>query len=514
MADKAARDGVLLLGNGSDPQTLDPHLLIGTPESAIVEALSEGLVVEDPDDSTKVRPGVAERWSHNADQTQWSFRLRKNAKWSDGRPLTSADFLFSFERLLQPELQSQSADLLFVVKNAQAYYEGEISDFGQVGISAPDAQTLEITLAAPTPYLLPMLTNTAFMPVNRNALLANGTIGDPNNRWATAGNYVGNGPFLLSEWRVGDHILVERNPQYWDAANVSLNAIRFVPMASEAEETEAFLAGKLHVTQSVAADRLVALRKDRPDALVQNDLLGAYYYMFNIAGPPFDDVRVRRALALALDRDDLVRKTTFAGQTAIGGVVPPGIPGYATVAVPAVEIAEARRLLAEAGYPDGTGFPRTDILINLPQTHTRVAEAVQRQWKEALGIDVGIRKESWQAYLDSTRRRKFTIARSGWIAGYPDPGAFLDVLQTGNLNNDMGWSDAEFDTLMTRARSTSNRAQRMALMEQAEARMLDQQPLIPLFNYTSVYLRDPRVRGWGKSLGGNRVYKFVSLSER
>lgn len=511
-ADRAARNGILLVGNGTDPQTLDPHLLVGQPEANIVRALSEGLVVQDPDDSYGVRPGVAESWSHNADFTRWTFRLRKDARWSDGKPLTAGDFLFSFERILSPGLGSGGADLLFVLRNAMAFNRGEIEDFSQVGIAAPDSHTLVFMMAAPTPYLLPMLANTNYVPVNRAAVESGGRADDPSNRWADAGSYVGNGPFLLTDWRVDRYVLVERNQQYWDAENVRLNAIRFIPIADSRSEVEAFLDGTLHVTQSVPHDSLDLIRRSRPDSVVTDELLGAYYYMFNVRRPPFDDPRVRRALALAIDRDALMSHVPGIGQHPLGGMVPPGMPGYEAIPASSPDLAGARALLAEAGYPGGKGFPKTAILINSLGRHEKVAMAVQAMWRETLGIEIAIREEEWKDYLDATSSGDFHIARAGWIVGYFDPVAFLDIFQSGSSSNDTHWQDPRYDALLEQARITGNTAGRMALLRKAELLMLNEQPLIPLFSYAQTYLVDPRVKGWGHSVSGDHIYKFMSLT--
>jgi len=510
-ADRAIENGVLIVGNGADPDTLDPHLLIGMPEANIVAALSEGLVVLDPDDSRAVRPGVAERWVHSSDYLRWTFHLRRDARWSDGAPLTARDFVYSFRRMLSPALGSEGADLLYVIRNARAYNRRELTEFAQVGIKAPDDHTLELTLEYPAQYLLPMLAGTNFVPVNRVAVEAGGGIDNPDNRWARAGTYVGNGPFLLSEWHVNREVLVERNPQYWDAANVALNAVRFLPIDDPKAETQAFLAGELHVTQTVAAGALERLREERPGAVNSEAMLGAYLYEFNTRRPPLDDERVRRALALAVDRQTIA-SSLATGQAAIGGIVPPGIPDYKTVPAAPPRVGEARELLAQAGYPGGAGFPEVTLLINRFTLHRRVADMVTRGWAKNLGIKVKVREASWKTYLARMADDNFDIARSGWVAGYFDPGGFLEIMTSDGISNRTGWSDPAYDALIAEARTTTDRSRHMMLMRKAEDLMLAQQPLIPIMNYSQTYLLDPRVKGWGNSIGGERVYKFMSFA--
>lgn len=511
-ADQAVRDGILLVGNGTDPKTLDPHFLIGMPEANIVQAISEGLVVQDPDDSYEVRPGVAKSWSHNADYTRWTFYLRKDARWSDGTPLTAEDFVYSFRRMLTPGLGSEGADVFQIFRNAAAYNRGEIDDFGEVGVTMRDLHTLELVTEAPAPYLLPMLAGPGFVPVNREAVESGGGTIDRGNRWADAGSYVGNGPFLLSEWAVNRHVLVERNPQYWDADNVRLNGIRFIPIRDTADETQAFLAGRLHVTQAVSRDRIAALRKSHPESLMTDALLGANYFMFNTTRAPFDDARVRRALAMAIDRDRLIEEANLVTREAIGGMVPPGMPGYRAIPAPEPDLARARKLLAEAGFPGGKGFPAATILTNTLNIHRDVAMAICDMWKEGLGIEVTVREENWKDYLDSTLEGDFDIARTGWVVNYYDPIAFLDILGSDNVSNNTRWMDTRYDDLLAEARTTANRDEQIALLRQAERLLLTQQPLIPLYNQTQSYLVDERVKGWGHSVSGNHVYKFMSLA--
>lgn len=511
-AEQAAADGVLLVGNGAEPDTLDPHLLVGIPEANIVSALGEGLVVQDPDRVDAVRPGVAERWSHSPDFRRWTFHLRKNAKWSDGRAVTAADFVYSFRRILSPKLGADGADLLYVIRNARGYNRGEIADFGDVGIAAPTPYRLDFTLAYPDPYLLPMLAGTSFFPVNREAVEAGGAGDDPRNRWAAAGRYVGNGPFVLTAWEPGHAITVERNPQYWDVAHVGLNEIRFVPIEDPAREVAEFLRGGLHLTDGIPAADEARIKGQWPDALMRDDMLTTEVYSLNTRRPPLADVRVRRALSLAIDRAALVAQLP-SRPVASGGLVPSGMPGYASVAPPSPDPLAARALLAQAGFPDGRGFPPLSVLVNRHPVNERVAAIVARQWRETLGITVTVEAVAWKDYLARVERRDFAIARAGWVASYPDPGSFLDLMLGDGPSNETGWSDPGFDALLAGARMQSDAPARMAAMRRAEDRMLAQQPVIPLMRLTPAYLLDPRVKGWGKGANGNRVYKFVTFGE-
>lgn len=467
--------------------------------------------MQDPERIDAVRPGVAASWSHSPDFRRWTFHLRKNARWSDGQPLTAEDFAYSFRRILSPKLKADGADLLFVIRNARAYYRGEITDFAAVGIATPSPHRLELTLAYPAPYLLPMLAGPSFVPVNRAAVEEGGAADSPANRWAAAGRYVGNGPFVLTGWEPGRTVTVERNPQYWDVARVGLNAIRFVPIENPLREVEAFLRGELHVTDSVPVADEARIKESQPDALMRDDVMASETFSLNSSRPPLSDVRVRRALSLAIDRPALIRQVQLRA-VATGGLVPPGMPGYPEVAPPSPDPLAARALLSQAGYPGGRGFPALGLLVNRHPVNERAAAIVAQQWRDTLGITVDVEVVRWADYLARLERRDFAIARAGWVAGYPDPGTFLDLMLSDGPSNETGWSDPGYDAILTDARMLADRGARMAAMRRAEDRMLAQQPVIPLMRQSPAYLLDPRVKGWGKGANGNRVYKFVTFA--
>lgn len=265
--DAAVEKGVLLLGNGIEPRTLDPQLNTGAPDGEIIATLSETLVLQDIDDPNGVVPGVAERWEHDASFTEWTFHLRKDAKWSDGTPLTASDFLYSYRRILTPALGAELAELFYSIAGAEAFNKGESDDFARVGIRAPDAHTLRLTLVEPNPYLLNILSTYTFSPVQQAALERHGAMTDRDNTWFEVGKFVGNGPFVLSEWKTNQYVEVRKNPHYWDAANVHLNAIRFFAIENQKSELNAWISGQIHATQGLPVDRIASLRKEFPEAL-------------------------------------------------------------------------------------------------------------------------------------------------------------------------------------------------------------------------------------------------------
>ena len=511
-ADVAAQNGILLLGNGSEPKSLDPHLVTGVPENKIIQSLVEGLIAYHPTNDLEPEPGVAESWAHNADFTVWTFKLRNNAKWTNGDPVAAGDFVYSWQRILSPELGSEYAEMLYVIRNAEAFHQGQLKDFRQVGVRAVDDRTLEVTLKGPTPYFLSMLKHYSFYPVNPRAVEQFGGMTDRGSAWSTAQNYVGNGPFRLKEWVTNQIIKVEKNPDYWDAGRVQLKEIHFFPIENVGTELTAFLAGRLHATNTVPPDRIPSLRERNPDQLMIQPYLGTYFYRVNVTRAPFNDPRVREALALALDRRLIVDRVAQGGQAPASGFVPQGVQSYPASDRVQYNPERARQLLAAAGFPGGRGFPKREILINTNEAHRKIAEAIQAMWRQNLGIDVGIYNQEWKVYLDSQSQLNFDLSRAGWIADYVHPMTFLEIFTTGNGNNDTGWSNARYDSLVRQAQIAGSEPERTQLMQQAEAILLAELPVIPIYWYTRVYMKDPRIQGWNPKLLDNRPYKYLSLN--
>jgi oligopeptide transport system substrate-binding protein len=508
--DVAAKDGILLIGNGAEPMSLDPHLVTGVPENKIISSLVEGLIAYHPTDADEPEPGVAEAWEHDGDYTVWRFRLRENARWTNGDPVTAGDFVYSWQRILSPTLGSQYAEMLYVIRNARAFHEGQIQDFGQVGVRAIDDRTLEVALTGSTPHFLTMLMHYSFYPVNPRAVEQFGGMTERQNRWSTVENYVGNGPFRLAQWTTNQIIRVEKNPDYWDADRVQLNQIHFFPIDNVNSEETAFRAGRLHVTNTVSPDRIPSFRESMPDHLRIDPYLGVYFFRLNVTRVPFNDPRVREALNLAVDRQLLVDRVSQGGQIPATGFTPAGLDDYPALDRVRFDPERARQLLAEAGFPGGRGFPRKEILINTSEAHRKIAEAIQAMWRQHLGIDVGIYNQEWKVYLDSQSNLDYDISRAGWIADYPHPMTFLEIFTSGNGNNDTGWSNSNYDSLIRQAQAGSPE-ERLRLMRQAETILTTELPVVPIYWYTRTYLLDPRVQGWHPTLLDNRPYKYVSF---
>src|SRR5215469_9262447 len=387
LVESGDRDQIFNLGNGTEPQDLDPHVVTGVTESYIIMSLSEGLVNYDPHDLHAI-PGVAERWDVSPDGKIYTFHLRDNAKWSDGQPVTARDFLESYKRILTPSLGSEYSYMHYVVKNARAYNEGTITNFDDVGYKVLDDHTLQITLEAPTPYFLSLINHTSWYPVPLRVIRKYGDPYQRGNHWTHPGNFVGNGPFVLSKWRIIDIVAVRKNTNYWDHEHVRLNGINFYPIESDDTEERAFRSGQLHATYTLPLAKIDYYKEHYPDLLHIEPYLGNYFYRINVTKPPFNDKRVRQALAMTIDREAIVKTVTRGGQLPAFNLTPPGTAGYTCRTLLHENDEEARRLLAEAGYPDGKGFPTIELLFNTLESHRTIAEAIQQMWKTKLGIDV------------------------------------------------------------------------------------------------------------------------------
>jgi oligopeptide transport system substrate-binding protein len=504
------RHQILHIGNGNEPQDLDPHVVSGVPEHHLLTALLEGLSSPDPKD-LRPEPGAAERWDISADGTVYTFHLRKNGRWSNGDPVTAHDFVRSYRRILTPTLASEYAYLLHVLKNAEAFNTGKVTNFAEVGVKALDDFTLEITLHAPTPYFLSLLHHYTWFPVHLPTVERHGKPYERGSRWTRPGRYVGNGPFVLKEWRVNHIIVVEKNTNYWDAARVRLRQIHFHPIESSDTDERAFRAGQLHKSYVVPESKIALYRQRQPEVLRVDPYLATYFYSVNVTRPPLNDTRVRRALALAIDREAIVTTITRGGQQPAYCFTPPNTAGYTCRTQLQPDVAAARRLLAEAGYPDGRGLPPIEILFNTLETHRTIAEAIQQMWKKNLNVDARLQNQEWKVFRASLNQKNYQVARDGWTGDYPDPNTFLETFLSGAGNNNTGWANAAYDRLVREAGRAGDPARRFELFQQAEAILLDEVPIIPLYFYTRPYLLHPAVRGWWPNLLDEHPYKYVWL---
>jgi len=511
--EEANRRKILLLCEGTEPRTLDPAIAQGVPEHHIIMGLMDGLMEHDPNDQSKELPGLADRWEHNEDYSVWKFHLRDNAKWSNGDLVTAQDFIFSYKRILTATLGAPYIDALYILKGARDYAAGKITDFNEVGVKALDDRDLQFELIGPTPYFLSAILHTSWFPVHPATILKFGRMDQRDTKWTRPGNYVGTGPFILKTWKENDVIELVRNPLYWDAANVKLNGINFYSIENYDTQERAFQAGQLHKTEQVSLDKIPYYRREHPELIRIDPYEGAYFYRINVTRKPFDNPKVRLALNLAVDRESIVRNITRGKQKPATGYVPPGMGDYEPLDVIHYDPDQARRLLAEAGYPNGNGFPKFNILINTSQSHRTVAEAIQQMWKQELNIDVGIENQEWKVYLDSQNSLNYDVSRSGWIGDFMDPVTFLSIWRTGDGNNNTGWSNPEYDKLLDQAAQTADPQKRFSILHQAEQLWLSEPSGVLLYWYTLVYNLDPSVKNWNPLALDDHNYKFIDLEE-
>ena len=504
------RDQVLHWGNLSEPQDIDPHTVSGVSEQHIIDSLYEGLLMSDPHDLHPV-PGVAEKWDVSEDGRIYTFHLRPNAKWSNGERVTARDFVRSFKRILAPTLGSEYAYMLHVAKNAEDYNKGKITDFNKVGFQAVDDGTLRVELNSPTPYFLSLLSHYSWFPVPVSVVEKYGPADERGNTWTKPGHFVGNGPFQLAEWKVNSVLVVRKSPTYWDADKVKLAEIRFYAIDNLDGQERAFRAGQLHLTYDVPLPKVDGYVRDHPELLFLAPYLGTYFYRINTTRPVLNDKRVRRALSMAVDRAGIAHQIMRAGEEPAYCLTPPNTAGYTSTSSIPYDVPAARKLLAEAGFPDGKGFPQFDILFNTLEMHKSIAEAVQQMWKKNLNIDVRLANQEWKVYIDSQRLMKYDFARYGWIGDYVDPNSFLDMFLTGGGNNETGWSNAEYDHWVHEAGKSADMKNRYECFQKAEAILMDESPFIPIYQYTRSYCLSPSVRGWYPNLLDVHPHKYIYL---
>ena len=508
---EANKNKILLLTVGSEPRTLDPQAAQGVTEHHIIMAMIEGLVAPSIDDQSKVVPGMADRWEHNDDYSVWTFHIGENRKWSNGDPVTAQDFVFSYKRMLTASFGAQYSENLFILKGAEDYYRGKITDFEQVGVKALDDYTLRIELVGPTPYLLSLVQHDSWLPVNPKAILSFGKIDTRDSKWTSAENFVGNGPFKMKSWRPNDVIEVVRNPLYWDAENVKLNGINFYSIENLNTMERAFQAGQLHKTDQVPLDKVPYYRRTHPELIRIDPYEGTYFYRINVARKPLNDPKVRLALNLAVDREAIVKNILREDQKPATGYTPPGMGDYKPLNKIVYDPARARQLLAEAGYPNGKGFPKFTIHFNTLESHRAIAEAIQQMWKEELNIDVGLENQEWKVYLDTQNNKNYDLSRSAWIGDFMDPVTFLSMWTTGNGNNNTNWGNPKFDALIEQATRTGDPNARLEILHQAEDLFLSEAPVVLVYWYTNAYLLQPSVQNWNPLVLGNHNYKYIDL---
>ncbi|MBK5253219.1 MAG: peptide ABC transporter substrate-binding protein [Peptostreptococcaceae bacterium] len=493
----AGGDGVLNVCLASEPATIDPALNSAVDGATMIQHTFEGLIkwVDDGSGKAVHAAGVAESWDISDDGLVWTFHLR-DSNWSDGEPVTANDFEYAWKRLNDPET---AADYSYMIAPVKGFGTDELAAV------AIDDNTFEVTLISPCLYFEDICAFPACYPVREDIIEENG------DAWITdPATYIGNGPYMMTEWVHNSYIMMEKNPEYWDTENIKCEAIKFNLMDDQNAIYAGYKNGDLDYVEDVPADEVPGLLE--AGTLQFFPTLGAYYVIFQMENAPFDDVRVREAFSLVIDRNFIVDKVTGAGEKALDGFVPAGISDvdvegddFRTVQGPFYSIDpddyeancdKARELLAEAGYENGEGFPVVEYLYNTLDSHKAIGEALQNMWQEELGVTVTLANQEWGVFLEERKAGNFSIARGGWIGDYNDPMTFLDMFTTGNGNNDAQYANTEYDNRIDAINAELDPEARMDFLHEAEEQLIGEDVVVaPIYGYTHKYLVSEEITG-------------------
>lgn len=489
VGDKPVRFGQL-----SEPETLDPRKATGQPEMQFLLQMYEGLTAYDANNNAI--PATAEKWDVSADGLKYTFHIRKNVKWSNGDLVTAADFEYAWKTLLSPELASRYAEILFYIKNGEAYNSGKV-DAAAVGVKALDENTLEVTLEAPTPFFPQLTACFSYFPVHKKTVEA-------KPEWASnPETIISNGPFTLTTWSHNEKAVFKKNDNYWDADKVKSQKLEFSIVESNTTRVSLFENDQIDLTLDPPPSDVQRLLQEKKAEIFP--YLGTYYYSFEVEKPPFNDPKVRKALTLAIDRSAIVNQVTKANQLPACAFVPLGIPDLEKGSdfrktggdyFKDNDIETAKRLLAEAGYPDGKGLPPIVLTYNTHEGHKAIAEAIQEMWKKNLGLEAQLTNQEWKVFIKTCAAGDFQIARGGWSGDFPDPMTFLSLFVSMNGNNHPHWKNLKYDQLINQAKNTSNQAARLQILHDAESVLMEEMPVLPIYFYTMTYLIKPNVKGF------------------
>ena len=493
----------IVIGNGAEPSTLDPALVQGRPESNLSVELFEGLVSQDPDG--KVVPGVAEKWESKEGGRVWIFTLRKNAKWSDGSQVTAADFEFSFKRNVDPKTASDYSWYLGKasnVLNGMAIVQGK-KPASELGVKALNETTLQLTLEQPVAYLVSTLIHGSVMPVPRKVVEKFG------DKLTDPANIVSNGPYKLSERVVNERIVMVRNPHYWNNAKTVIEKVTYLPINNQTAEYQRYRANAIDVTADggVPSEQVAQIRKEVPNELKLWPQLGSYYYTYNYKVKPFDDVRVRRALSLAVNRDVITKQILSTGEVSAYGMTPAIAEGYEAIRhdwetmTQSQRDAEAKKLLADAGY--GPGKPlKFKLLYNTNEQHKKIALAIVSMWKRIGSVEVELVNQEWKTFLDTRNRGDFEVTRGAWIADYNEASTMVDLYHSKHGSNDGKYNNPAYDEVVDKAKATLDSNQRMKLYQEAERILAKDFPAIFVYHYSNRRMIKPWVKGYGRNPQG------------
>lgn len=499
---------ILRRGIGPEPESLDPHRARSEAALGILRDLYEGLTEVGPNGTAVL--AAADRCDISTDGKTYRFHLRPGARWSNGEPLNAEDFVAAWRRLVDPHTGAQYAQLLAPVRGATAITQGHLAALS-LGARAASAAILVVELEHPSPYFLSVLAHPATFPINRTSWRAHGV------KFAKPGFMVSNGAFTLSGWDFGSHVIARRNPYYWNAGQVRLDGVEYYSMPEAATELRAYRSGELDVTSTVPAAQFTWIKQHQQQELHIAPQLAVYYLGLNLKRAPFDRSQaLRTALSMVIDRERLVRSITGMGESPAYGLVPSQTFGYSSP-LPQyahwsmqTRVLRARALLRAAGLLQSP--PKIELRYNSGDLHSRIAIAVARMWQEYLGIETTLRAEEFKILLQDIDRGNTQVFRASWIADYNDAYSFLQLLQSGFGINLPGYSNSDYDALLARANQTVEIGERRALLQQAEALMIADQPLIPLYFYVASHLVSPTLSGWSDNVM-NVVYSKALTKE-
>lgn len=489
---------VLNYNLGADPKTIDPSLNDAIDGSHLINNLYEALTREIDGELTNA---MAETIDVSDDGTVYTFHLR-DANWSDGEPVTAYNFEYGWKRVLNPETAAPYAPHMFYIKNAQSYYNGE-SSIEEVGIKAVDEKTFEITLETPTPYFLSLITRPAFMPLRQDIIESAG------EGWAfNPETAISNGPFVLDSYKSGDKIVLKKNENYWNKDSVNLDQINCMMIVEASTALTAFESGDLDIINIIPQQEMARIMSEDPTFHIIPQL-GTYYLEFNVNIEPLNDVRVRKALSLSIDRRSITENVKKGGEIPATGFNPVGLKdstgkdfnetaGDYGVNTDGGNIEEAQSLLAEAGYPNGEGFPKLTLLYNTSESHKAVCEAIQEIWKQNLGIDIELANQEWAVFQNTRTEGNFEICRGGYIGDYPDPVGLLELMIEGSPNNHPHWINKEFNDLINQSRFAKGE-ERDQIVYKAEKILMEDAPIAPLYYYTDPVMVKENITGWQKN---------------
>ncbi|MBY4887488.1 peptide ABC transporter substrate-binding protein [Pantoea sp. DY-15] len=476
-----------------EPASLDPMKAVGLPEIQVMRDLFEGLTNQDA--HGKIVPGVALSWSSNDNKT-WMFTLRKYARWSNGEPVTAQDFVYSWQRLVEPKNSSPFAwfAALSGIENAEAITKGQMSA-DKLGVTATDATHLKVTLSRPVPWFPSMVANAAMYPVSKQVIEKEG------DSWTSPGKLVGNGAYQLQDRVVNEKIVLVRNANYWDDQKSVLTKVTFIPINEESSATKRYRANDIDITESFPKNMYALLKKELPGQVYTPDQLGTYYYAFNTEKGPTADVRVRKALSWSIDRRIIAEKVLGTGEKPAWHFTPDVTAGFTPMKSYLQQHsqqelnAQAKALLTAAGYGPGKPLHLT-LLYNTSESHQKIAIAVASMWKKNLGVDVTLQNQEWKTYIDSRNSGNFDVIRASWIGDYNEPSTFLSLLTSTHTGNIARFRSADYDAVITKASTETSVAARNTDYNKAEQIIADQAPIAPIYQYTNGRLIKPWVKGY------------------